>query len=145
VYANATEPITASILAAILAALGALPRPRARTHADDREQVALELMLQAGVQVLVIDELHNMLAARSDIRRQFLNVLRYIGNQLRIPLVGVGTQEAYLAIRSDEQLENRFEPFTLPTWQPGEQARSLVASFAASFPLRRPSPIATRR
>ncbi len=70
-------------------------------------------------------------------------MLRFIGNQLRIPLVGVGTQEAYLAIRSDEQLENRFEPFTLPTWQPGDAARSLLASFAASFPLRRPSPIAT--
>ena len=55
------------------------------------------------MRALVIDELHNLLAGRSDTRREFLNVLRYLGNQLRIPLVGVGTQEAYLAIRSDEQ------------------------------------------
>jgi hypothetical protein len=69
-------------------------------------------------------------------RREFLNLIRFLGNKLRIPLVGVGTREAYLAIRSDDQLENRFEPFPLPLWQPGAEARSLLASFAASFPLR---------
>ena len=95
------------------------------------------------MRALVIDELHNLLAGRSDTRREFLNVLRYLGNQLRIPLVGVGTQEAYLAIRSDEQLENRFEPFTLPSWQPDDAARSLLASFAASYPLHRPSRLDT--
>jgi hypothetical protein len=58
-------------------------------------------------------------------------------------LVGVGTREAYLAIRSDDQLENRFQPFPLPRWEPDGEARSLLASFAASFPLRRRSSIAT--
>jgi hypothetical protein len=76
-------------------------------------------------------------------RREFLNLIRFLGNELRIPLVGVGTREAYLAIRSDDQLENRFEPLTLPRWEPGPETSSLLASFAASFPLRRPSPIAT--
>jgi hypothetical protein len=44
--------------------------------------------------MLVIDELHNVLAGRSDKRREFLNLIRFLGNQLRIPLVGVGTREA---------------------------------------------------
>ena len=96
-----------------------------------------------GVRVLVIDELHNLLGGRGDRRREFLNLLRFLGNELRIPLVGVGTREAYLAIRSDDQLENRFAPFTLPRWEAGPEACSLLASFAASFPLRRPSRIAT--
>ena len=77
--------------------------------------MALRLLRAAGVRVLVIDELHNVLAGRGDVRREFLNLIRFLGNELRIPLVGVGTREAYLAIRSDDQLENRFEPFTLPT------------------------------
>jgi hypothetical protein len=91
----------------------------------------------------VIDELHHVLAGRGDTRREFLNLLRFLGNELRIPLVGVGTREAYLAIRSDDQLANRFQPFTLPRWQPDEDACSLLASFAAAFPLRRPSYIAS--
>lgn len=93
--------------------------------------------------MLVIDELHNTLAGHGNARREFLNLLRFLGNELKIPLVGVGTQEAYLAIRSDDQLENRFTPFVLPRWQADEQACQLLASFAASFPLRRPSRIAT--
>lgn len=107
------------------------------------EQSALTLLRAVGVRVLVIDELHNVLAGRADARREFLNLIRFLGNELRIPLVGVGTREAYLAIRSDDQLENRFEPVTLPRWEPGPEACSLLASFAAAFPLRRPSPIGT--
>jgi hypothetical protein len=40
-------------------------------------------------------------------------------------------------------LENRFEPMLLPPWEANEDCCSLLASFAASLPLRRPSPIAT--
>lgn len=54
---------------------------------------------------------------------------RYLGNELQIPLVGVGTREAYLAIRSDDQLENRFAPMVLHPWEVGEDTRSLLASF----------------
>jgi hypothetical protein len=107
------------------------------------EQLALSLLRQVGARMLVIDELHNVLAGRGDTRREFLNLLRFLGNELHIPLVGVGTREAYLAVRSDDQLENRFEPFVLPVWEAGAEARSLLASFAASFPLRQPSVIDT--
>jgi hypothetical protein len=114
----------------LLAALGAPLRPRQRLA--ELEQVTLGLLRAVGVRVLVIDELHNVLAGRGDTRREFLNLIRFLGNELRIPLVGVGTHEAYLAIRSDDQLENRFGPFPLPRWQPDAEACSLLASFATS-------------
>jgi hypothetical protein len=66
-------------------------------------------------------------------------LLRYLGNELRIPLVCLGTREAYLAIRSDDQLENRFEPFLLPPWEEGPELGRLLASFEAVLPLREPS------
>ncbi len=93
--------------------------------------------------MLVIDEFHNVLAGRGEPRREFPNLLRFLGNELHIPLVGVGTREAYLAVRSDDQFENRFEPFVLPPWEVGDETRSLLASFAASFPLHSPSSIDT--
>ena len=96
------------------------------------------LFRMIGVRVLVIDELHNLLAGSGDRRREFLNLLRFLGNELRIPLVGVGTREAYLAIRSDDQLENRFAPFTLPAvgsrrrgMLPAGQLRRLVPAAPA--------------
>ncbi|MFI9597483.1 TniB family NTP-binding protein [Nonomuraea sp. NPDC052265] len=136
-----SDPQVARFYTALLSALGAPLRPRQRLA--ELEQLALRLLRQAAVRMLVIDELHNVLAGRGDARREFLNLLRFLGNELKIPLVGVGTRDAYLAIRSDDQLENRFAPFTLPRWQPDREASTLLASFAAAFPLRRPSHLAT--
>lgn len=136
-----SDPTVIRFYVSLLGAMGAPLRPRQRLA--ELEQVALGLLRDVGVKVLVIDELHNVLSGTGPVRREFLNLLRFLGNELRIPLVGVGTRDAYLAIRSDDQLENRFEPFTLPRWEPDTETRALLASFAASFPLRRPSNIAT--
>lgn len=136
-----SEPTVIRFYTAMLAALGAPLRVRYRLA--DVEQLALRLLRAAGVRMLVVDELHNVLGGRGDRRREFLNLLRYLGNELRIPLVGVGIHDAYLAIRADGQLENRFAPLVLPRWEADADACSLLASFAASFPLHRPSPIAT--
>ncbi|MCC3769545.1 TniB family NTP-binding protein [Streptomyces sp. UNOC14_S4] len=137
-----SDPTVIRFYTALLAALGAPLRARYHRLADV-EQLTLRLLRSAGVRMLMIDELHNVLGGRGDRRREFLNLLRFLGNELRIPLVGVGTRDAYLAIRSDDQLENRFAPLTLPRWERDADACSLLASFAAAFPLRRPSPIAT--
>lgn len=136
-----SDPSVPRFYAALLAAVGAPLRPRQRV--GELEHLALGMLRRVGVRMLVIDELHNVLAGRDASRREFLNLLRFLGNELRIPLVGVGTREAYLAIRSDDQMENRFEPFTLPLWAEGQESASLLASFASSYPLRSASPITT--
>lgn len=136
-----SDPSPLRFYTALLAALGAPVRPRMRL--PDLEQLALRLLREVEAKILVIDERHNMLAGQGGVRREFLNLLRFLGNELRIPLVGVGTREAYLAVRSDDQLENRFEPFILPVWEAGDDTRLLLASFAAAFPLRQPSVIDT--
>lgn len=136
-----SEPSVLHFYIALLAALGAPLQPRRRLA--DVEQVSLKLLRSTGVQMLVIDELHNVLAGQGNSRREFLNLLRFLGNELRIPIVGVGTREAYLAVRSDDQLENRFEPVVLPLWATGTDTLSLLASFAAALPLHRRSQIAT--
>lgn len=132
-----SDPSIARFYTMLLAALHAPLRPRARVV--ELEPLALKILRVTAVRMLVIDELHNMLAGSGAMQREFLNLLRFLGNELRIPIVGVGTREAYLAIRSDDQLENRFEPFLLPVWQEGKEFMALLASFAVAFPLRRPS------
>lgn len=136
-----SEPSVLRFYIALLAALGAPLQPRRRLA--EVEQVSLKLLRSTGVRMLVIDELHNVLAGQGNSRREFLNLLRFLGNELRIPIIGVGTREAYLAVRSDDQLENRFEPVVLPLWSIGADTLSLLASFAAALPLHRSSGIAT--
>jgi hypothetical protein len=107
-----------------------------RPRVPELETLALRLMKETGVRMLIIDDLHNLLAGGSSVRSEFLNLLRFLGNILRIPIIGVGTEDAYRAIRTDDQLENRFKPFILPRWQDDDELMSLLASFATSFPLR---------
>ena len=137
-----TEPTVSRFYAMLLAELGAPGGRRvgrgARKH--DLECLAIDVLRGIKVRVLIIDELHNLLAGRQDTRREFLNLLRYLGNTLRIPVIGAGTRDAYLAIRNDPQLENRFEPLALPLWEADVEMATLVASFTTSLPLRRPSP-----
>jgi hypothetical protein len=106
---------------------------------DVREALTLRLMRTVGVRLLIIDEVHNLLGATARRQRELLNLLRFLGNDLRIPIVCLGIRDAYLAIRSDDQLENRFHPFILPPWEPGEEFARLLASFETILPLREPS------
>lgn len=103
------------------------------------EIMALKLLRTTQTKILIIDEIHNLLAGRSDKQREFLNVLRFLGNELRVSIVGVGTKDAYLAIRSDSQLENRFEPFILPLWKNDHELMRLLVSFQKTLPLQKAS------
>ena len=136
-----SEPSVARFYGMLLASLGAPVRRQSRVV--ELEQIALQLLREVKVKVLIIDELHNILGAKENVRRQFLNLIRFLGNELRIPIVGVGTREAYLAIRSDPQLENRFEPMPVPVWEEGEDLLKLLSSFSSMMPLKSRSNIAT--
>ena len=68
-----SDPSVIRFYVALLAALGAPLRPRQRLA--ELEQATLTLLRAVGVRVLVIDELHNLLAGRGETRREFLNLI----------------------------------------------------------------------
>jgi len=100
------------------------------------ESTVLKLLTALKTKMLIIDELHNVLSGRVDSQREFLNLLRFLGNQLEIPIIAIGTKEAYLVIRSDDQLENRFEPYILPEWKYDQEYLSLLATYNKILPLK---------
>lgn len=122
---------------AILEALGAPDRLNDRLSA--KQDTAVRMMRATGVRMLVIDEVHNMLSGSRDQQRRFLNLLRWLGNELQIPLVAVGTAEGLRAIQSDDQLANRFTPFGLPPWEGGAEFSRLLNTLEASMPLKHAS------
>jgi hypothetical protein len=128
---------------AILEALFAPSNPRERV-AQKQVQV-LRILKQIGLRILIIDEVHNVLTGPVNKQRQFLNVLKYLGNDLQIPLVGLGTNEALRAIQADPQLANRFEPAALPRWRLNQEFQMLLASFEQALPLREPSRLADKQ
>ena len=94
---------------------------------------------QLEVRMLVIDEIHSILAGTFREQRIVLNAIRFLANDLRIPLVCAGTHEAKQALMTDQQLADRFEAWELPPWQDNQALQQLLASFAAILPLRQAS------
>ncbi len=117
---------------------------RASARVDQRQLQVIRLFDAIGVKMLIIDEIHNILAGTSVKQQQFRNMLKYLGNELMIPIVGVGTRDAYFAIQVDRQLENRFEPVLVPKWTMGEEYLRLLASFEKLIALKHPSNLIER-
>ncbi|PBB40666.1 NTP-binding protein [Mesorhizobium sp. WSM3866] len=131
------KPGERRLYAEILAALGAPQAPRA--DIVQMEQAALRLLKTVGVQVLVIDEIHNILAGSYREQRVVLNTLRFVSNRLQISLMCFGVTEAREAISGDVQLARRFSELTLNRWAANEQFEALVSSILRNMPLRRPT------
>lgn len=107
---------------------------------------AFRLRAQLGVilrelhtRMIVIDEVHNLLGGSIAKQRAFLATLKFLSNDLRLPIVAVGTRDALLAFQIETQIANRFEPVALPRWRDDINYRRLLASFERSLPLRKPS------
>ncbi len=120
--------------AQILDALGAPHNPGARIV--DAERSALNLLRAAQIQILVIDEVHNILSGSYREQRTMLNVLRFISNDLKASLVCFGVMEAREAIQGDVQLARRFDVLTMPRWSADETFEELVRAILRNQPMR---------
>jgi hypothetical protein len=98
---------------------------------------AIYLIRQCHVKILIIDEIHNLLAGTAIKQRMVMNILKSLGNELQISIVGVGTRDASLILHSDPQHASRFDVFTLPKWELNRDFLSLLASFELRLPLKK--------
>lgn len=110
-----------------------------------REATVLRVLAEVQVKVIVIDELNSVLAGTARQQRLFLQLLRWLSNELRVALVGIGVPETRHALLSDDQLRNRFMNLELPAWENGDDFSHFVTRLIWSLPLREPSPVDSRR
>lgn len=110
------------------------------TSSSEAKRVRVVQVLK-GIQlkVLIIDELHNILAGTSVKQQQFLNMIKYLSNELQISIVGCGTGDLLRAVSIDPQIQNRFIPEVLPKWSMNKEFRQLLMSFEQVLPLRKKS------
>jgi hypothetical protein len=138
----AGKPGERRLYAQILSALGVPQNPRAGVV--ELEQVALRLMRAMDVQVLLLDEVHNLLSGTFREQRIVLNTLRYISNELQISLVCFGINDAREAISGDVQLARRQEEFPLTRWAADDAFEDLVLAIIRNLPLRNPTVLSAR-
>lgn len=106
---------------------------------DKKQSQVIQILGRINTRMLIIDEIHHILAGNLNKQRQFLNTIKYLGNELQIPIIGVGTKDAFNALYTDPQLANRFEPVMLPKWEMNTEFLKLLASFERMLPLHYPS------
>ena len=116
----------------------------ARATILDLETQAFRSLKRMDVKLLMLDEVHNILAGSAKERRILLNMLRYISNELKISLVCLGISEAREAISGDAQLARRFEELPLTRWQGNEDFQELIVAILRHLPLKLASQISAR-
>ena len=89
--------------------------------------------------MIMIDEVHNLLAGTHREQRRFLNVLRYLSNELEASLVCFGVSEAVDAIRGDVQLARRLDEHHLPNWRDDAEFSDMIQTLIAAMPLAKKS------
>lgn len=99
----------------------------------------LHILPQLRTRMLLLDEIHNVLAGSAKQSEGFLNTLKYLSNQLHLPVVLIGTDSALHVIRTDTQVLSRYPAFTLSPWANDVGFAKLVTNVIATLPLRRPS------
>jgi type II secretory pathway predicted ATPase ExeA len=131
------EPDEKSFYTQLLSSVNAPVQTSMNVH--QMRHVVRDLLNFIDARMLIIDEVHALLASSYRQQRILLNTLRYMANELRIPLICAGTSDAKIALTTDEQLADRFEAYDLPLWQNDEAFLRLLLSFQSAFPLRRSS------
>jgi hypothetical protein len=117
------------------------PNPRSEPTDAKRDRV-VSVLRKVNLGMLMVDEIQHLLAGSYVKQRNTLNVLKYLGNELRVPIVAIGTAEAVRAVQTDPQLANRFIPEIIPKWKHDEELARLLASFEYVLPLKKRSELA---
>ena len=115
---------------------------RQSTHIGILQAQAISLMEGCGVRLIILDEIHNAGDDSPTKVSQFLNLIRYLGNRMKIPVVCLGIPKGLSMLQSDPQLANRVIPFHLPEWDDDIEYRRLLNSYESLIPLKKPSRLA---
>jgi len=94
--------------------------------------------------MLVVDEVHHLLAGNYPEQRASMNLLKYLANDLQMSVVLVGTADAVVALQTDAQMSSRFPPTELPRWGESDEFRRFLHAFERLLPLKNPSSLAQR-
>jgi hypothetical protein len=97
------------------------------------------LFRKMDVRMLIIDEIHHLIAGSLNRQQEFRNALKSLGNETKVVIVAAGIEDAYNAFNTDPQMSSRFTPEELPTWKANNEFGSLLATLELRTPLRRPS------
>ncbi len=124
--------------------LRAVKAPYRSARAPAKWDHLLQILTGIGTRLLILDEVNNLLIGKVDQRSMVLNALKSLSNELRIPIVAMGTEDAVRVFQTDAQLGNRFEPMGIPRWTVSRDYAIFIGRFVQGLELRNDSQFTTR-
>jgi Cdc6-like AAA superfamily ATPase len=138
IFANAPSSTNEKDL--YMSILEALHMPyRTKDSASSLLYQVLHLCQEYQVKMIMIDELHSLLTGTPRQQRQIMNGIKTLCNELKIPIVGIGTQDAKRVLHTDPQHASRFGIVEVPLWKLDKNFQKLLFRLEAVFPLKNPS------
>lgn len=120
--------------------LTALHVPDASSYVgSDREKLVLRVCRQASVQLVVVDEIQDILTSTARQQSIALDTVKFLMNELCIPVLALGTAKAPAAMQVDEHLNARFTYRALPTWRVDAHLQNLLTTLEQTLPLKQRS------
>lgn len=142
IVAESPSPDEKGLYAAILEAFSA--PYRITDPATKLRYQVIHLMRDSHVRILVLDEIHSLLVGTAMQQRLVMNVLKFLCNELCIPVVAVGTRDAVRVLHTDPQHASRFDVVKLPEWEMDKEFRRLLQGIEQILPLQLPSNLSDR-
>lgn len=117
-----------------------------KSHTTPRKlELFVEQLQTSQTKVLIIDELHSILAGSTSRQLHVLNTLKYISNETGVSMVLAGTEGARDALATDKELQSRFPERPLPRWKHNDvEYYKLLAQFEMTLPLKEASGLKDR-
>lgn len=120
----------------------------AAAKADKLTQQLSIVFPKLGTRAIVIDEVQQLMRGSVKAQRALRDQIKLIGNELQLPIICTGIDEARSAFGSDPQLFNRFEIMELMRWRVSDEEdlkylMGIINKWQNECPLRKPSDMLT--
>ncbi len=112
---------------------------RHRETINSLENKVLKILEHLEPAALFIDEIQHIGAASNRDIQRILNMLKYMANEFRMPIVAMGTDEALQVIKTDPQVASRFMTYPMKLWREDNDFLDLLHAISVSTPLRKPT------
>jgi len=112
---------------------------------SDREMLAVRLLKAVNCRLLVLDEVQDLLQGSEREQQRALEGIKFLMNQLSLPVLAFGTDKAAQAFASDPHLAARFTEIQLPAWKADNTLANFLATYERFLPLAKASNLAEQQ
>lgn len=110
----------------------------------DQEVIVIDTLRRMQCRLLILDEAQDLCKIPEREQIRVLEVIKYLMNTLRMPVLAFGTSLAKSAFRTDPHLQARFGMLELPLWEAGDDFSNFLASLERCLPLKHPSGLSSQ-